>query len=138
MRGEPVYAQPKPLRGSRVLAKEADDAAFLALERRVKTAVKKRDGRCRWPEKHKCRCGLEAVHVKDASLLGPMIEWNLVTFCGWIHRRGPESIHGKQLKVIRETPKDAKVPLFSFWRQDDRGEYFLIAREIAPFVYERD
>ena len=128
----------KPTRGTRVLEKETAAALIVALERRVTMAVKKRYGRCRWPEKHKWRFGLEAAHVKDASLGGPTVEWNLITLCAWIHRRGPESIHGKQLRVTRETPKDAPVPLFAFWKQDEAGEYFLIGREVAPFQLERD
>lgn len=128
----------KPLRGARVLEKEEEDARYLALERRVKTAVRKRDGRCRWPEPHRCRFNLECVHVKDASLMGLMEPWNLILLCGWIHRRGSESIHGKQLRVERETAQDVKHTLFSFWKQDASGEYYLIAREIAPFQYEKD
>jgi hypothetical protein len=134
----------KPARGSAILDREDAAAKAEAIERREKTAAKKRDGRCRWPEKHTCRGGaLEAAHIKDASLMGPMEAANLVTVCPWIHRRGPESIHGKQLKVEAETARGAYGPL-SFWRQtrefDALGQpvYFLIAREIAPFRYERD
>lgn len=134
----------KPARGSAILAREEVAAAMEAIERREKAIAKKRDGHCRWPEKHTCRGGeLEAAHIVDASLGGAMDAANLVTFCPWIHRRGPESIHGKQLKVETETERGAFGAL-SFWRQtgefDDLGQptYFLVAREIAPFIYERD
>lgn len=134
----------KPARGSAILAREEADAAAAKLEREQKGLAKKRDGRCRWPEKHVCRGGeLEAAHIVDASRLGPMDAANLVTVCPWIHRRGPESIHGKQLKVEAETERGAWAGL-SFWRQtgtfDDLGQptYYLVAREIAPFRYERD
>lgn len=133
----------KPARGSRVLAKEEEDAKFLKIEREEKGAAKKRDGRCRWPEPHKCRFDLEAAHIVDASEGGAMCRTNLVIFCGWIHRRGPESIHGKQLKVEKETADGAQGAL-SFWRQsgefDALGKpiYHLVARETRPFEYERD
>jgi hypothetical protein len=128
---------PKPQRGSRVLAKEQADAEAATIEKREKGAAKKRDGRCRWPEAHKCRLGLEAAHIQDASLGGPMDRRNLVTVCAWLHRRGPESIHGKQLQVRCETADGAQGPL-SFWRQQLDGSYYLVAREIALFRYERD
>lgn len=134
----------KPARGSLILAREQADADAARIEREAKGEAKKRDGRCRWPEKHVCRGGnLEAAHIADASLGGAMAPENLVTVCPWIHRRGPESIHGKHLKVEIETPRGAFGAL-SFWRQtgafDDLGQptYYLIARETAPFIYERD
>lgn len=127
----------KPTRGARVLAKEDADAKAAKVERDEKAATRARDGRCRWPEPHKCRCGLESAHIVDASRMGPMHRSNLVTLCGWLHRRGPESIHGKQLKVEVETPAGAQGAL-SFWRQGDDGEYYLVRREIRPFEYERD
>jgi hypothetical protein len=134
----------KPARGAAILKREAAEAAALKQEREQKGLAKTRDGRCRWPEKHKCRGGEdEAAHIHDASLLGPMVAANLVRLCPWIHRRGPESIHGKQLKVEAETERGAGGPL-SFWRQsgafDALGQpvYHLVARETAPFIYERD
>lgn len=148
--GEPITEQDvakrleRPARGSSLLAREQAAADADAIERREKAKAKKRDGRCRWPEKHVCRGGeLEAAHIVDASLGGAMADWNLVTTCPWIHRRGPETIHGKQLKVEAETERGANGPL-SFWRQtgefDALGQptYYLVAREIAPFRYERD
>lgn len=134
----------KPARGTRILEREKAEAEALKLEREQKGIAKKRDGRCRWPEPHKCRGGaLEAAHIQDASLIGPMDAANLITVCPWIHRRGPESIHGKQLKVEADAAGGAWAGL-SFWRQteqfDELGQpvYYLVRREVAPFVYERD
>jgi hypothetical protein len=135
----------KPARGSLILAREKAEAEAARIEREAKGAVKKRDGRCRWPEKHVCRGGeLEAAHIVDASLGGLMASENLVTVCPWIHRRGPESIHGKQLKVETETTERGAWGALSFWRQtgefDALGQptYYLVARETRPFQYERD
>lgn len=128
----------KPARGTAILAREEAAALALKTEREQKAIAKKRDGRCRWPESHKCRGGeLEAAHVRDASLGGDMDAANLVTLCPWIHRRGPESIHGKQLKIECETARGANGPL-SFWRQGEDGAYFMVKREIAPGVIEKD
>lgn len=130
-------ASAKPSRGSGVLAREKDDAAALKVELEQKGIAKKRDGRCRWPEKHKCRGGLEAAHIRDASLGGAMHADNLIVLCAWIHRRGPESIHGKQLSIDCETEAGARGGL-SFWRKGNDGAWYLVRREIRPFEYERD
>lgn len=137
-------APPKPERGASRLAREDADAARLTHERQVAADVKKRDTwMCRWPELHKCRGGLEAVHIDDKSLLGATSTENEVSLCAWIHRRGPESIHGKQLKVEKDTARGADGPL-SFWRKDGRFDalgqptYALVAREVRPFQLERD
>lgn len=126
-----------------MLEREKDDAARVKQERDIAAAVRKRDGRCRWPEVHKCRFGFEAAHVEDKSLCGETSLANELLLCAWIHRRGPESIHGKQLKI--EVDKaDPVNPCFSFWRQtdsfDELGQpiYALVAREVRPFEYERD
>jgi hypothetical protein len=101
LRGEPV--QPpmwKPRRGSAVLEREKREATETDAEIAAKKAAKERDGwRCRWPERHKCRGGLEAAHIRDASLGGEAAARNLISICAWIHRRGPESIHSKDLRV---------------------------------------
>jgi len=119
------------------LEREQATAEALTIERKAKAAAKKRDGRCRWPVAHKCRGGqLEAAHIVDASLGGAMDAKNLVTLCPWIHRRGPESIHGKQLQIVCDTERGADGPL-SFFMRDERG-WFMVKREVAPFRYEKD
>lgn len=132
-----VRIGPKPQRGQRVLDKEQADVKAKEHEIEVKKAVKLRDGKCRWPERHKCRGQLEAAHIHDASLGGEMETHNLVTLCAWIHRRGPESIHGKQLMVYMDTMDGADGPL-SFWKQGEDGTYYMVKRETALFQYEAD
>jgi hypothetical protein len=121
-------AIPKPLRGSEVLKREAKRAEARTRERFEKGVARRRDGGCRWPIKHVCRGGLEAAHVRDASLGGEMESDNLITLCAWIHRRGPESIHGKQLKVEPETGDGADGPC-SFYRLDDNGMWMCVGVE---------
>ncbi len=130
-------AFPKPARGTAILAREKKAAEARAIEKEQKGLAKARDVRCRWPEAHKCRGEMEAAHILDASLGGPMDAANLVLLCSWIHRRGPESIHGKQLRIECEGDAGAWGPL-SFWKQDAAGEYFLVAREIRRGEIEKD
>lgn len=137
----------KPQRGSATLEREKADKERESREQHVAKAVKARDGRCRWPEAHKCRGMLEAVHIVDKKMGGDhglvTDTGNVVTLCRWIHRAGPESIHGKQLKVEKETERGADGPL-SFWRQTDGFDalgqpvYAMVARESSPGVIERD
>jgi hypothetical protein len=135
----------KPERGAAILAREKADAERKAHEAEIAKEVKTRDGfKCRWPERHKCRGGaLEAAHIVDKSLGGETSTENELAVCPWIHRRGPESIHGKQLKVEKETPLGANGCL-SFWRQtgeyDALGQpiYYCVARERQPGVLEKD
>jgi hypothetical protein len=134
-------ASPKPARGTLVLEREARRKAIKDDEIAVSKAVKERDHyRCRWPEAHKCRGGLEAAHIRDKSLCGPTITSNEITFCAWIHRRGPHSIHGKQLKVTCDTPDGADGPC-GFWKQASDSSYdgyYLVARERAIGILEHD
>ena len=91
-------AYPKPQKGSRLLEREREKSAAKAHTLAVGKAVKARDGHCRWPEDHKCRGGLEAAHIDDKKMGGDhgllTNTANEVTLCAWIHRRGPESLHG--------------------------------------------
>jgi hypothetical protein len=58
----------KPAKGSALLAREKGKRDRETAEQEVARAVKARDGRCRWPEPHKCRGGaLEAAHIVDKS-----------------------------------------------------------------------
>lgn len=142
----PAFQPPnwKPAKGSKVLAKESQVEEETAEEIQAKKEAKRRDGRCRWPERHKCRKGLEGAHIKDKSTGGPNIPENIITVCGWIHRRGPQSIHGKDFYIVPRNKKlGANGPL-EFWKrvwfEGRKNEYrsVLVARETAPFVLERD
>jgi hypothetical protein len=50
---------PKPQRGSWKLEREQRKSGNDAEELAAKKAAKARDGRCRWPLRHKCRGGLK-------------------------------------------------------------------------------
>ena len=130
----------KPAKGTALLERETKKARRKALEQLVAKLVKRRDGRCRWPEKHICRGGLEAAHLDGKGMGGDhglrTYAENEVTLCAWLHRRGPESLHGGQLRIDKDTAAGANGPL-SFWRQTETG-WHLVAREVAPFSYEKD
>lgn len=126
-------------RGSAVIAKEKDAAKDTADEIDIKRQVRERDKKCRWPGKHKCRGGMEAAHIVDASRGGACSTPNLVLLCKWIHRTGPESIHGKELEIRILSKKGADGAL-SFHRkafsETKAGEYTwrTVGKETAPGV----
>jgi len=134
---------PKPSRGTALLEREHRKAALKAEEDAVIADAKRLDGfRCRWPEQHKCRGGLEGAHVFLHRGMGGNPAGDrttveaILTVCAWIHRRGPESIDGKQLKVEAETAQGTRGPC-AYYRSTPDG-WHMVARERAPFIYERD
>jgi len=126
----------KPMRGAGVLEREAARAAERTAEATAIKEAKAREGyRCRWPEEHTCRGLLEGAHLVDKSRGGENVRHNIWAVCAWLHRRGPESIHGKQLKVDAETERGTDGPL-SFWRQT--GEYDALGQPIYYLVGRED
>jgi hypothetical protein len=135
----------KPVRGSLVLERDQRKAEAKAERRDATAEAKARDGyRCRWPEAHTCRGLLEGAHIKDKSTYPELAadSGNIITLCAWIHRRGPASIHKKQLKVEAVTAAGAWAGL-SFWRQtgeyDALGQpiYYEVCRESSIGIVER-
>lgn len=133
----------KPRRGTALLDREATKQARKNREDEVIADAKRLDGyRCRWPEAHKCRGGLEGAHVFQHRGMGGNPAGDrttvdkILTVCAWIHRRGPETIDGGDLEVEAETPQGTRGPC-SFWRRSVGGRH-LIAREVLPGVTERD
>lgn len=132
-----MYPQPKPLRGEHVLEREDQRAKDRKAEAVAKTKAKVEDNfTCRWPEKHICRGLLEGAHLKDKSLGGEDVPENLITLCSWIHRRGPESIHGKQLRIEPETPRGARGPC-SFWRHGYLDGWICVGVELRIGVLRK-
>lgn len=130
-------ACPKPLRGQHVLDREEKRAEYETVLDLAKKAAKIRDSyACRWPELHKCRGLLEGAHLIDASLGGEPVRSNIVCLCKWIHRGGPQSIHGKQLRIEPETEQGADGPL-SFYREDSKGEWTCVGCETAIHVLRK-
>jgi hypothetical protein len=54
------------------------------------------------------------------------------------HQLGLESLeqHGRRIEVL--DPSLGTFGPLAFWQLGDDGQEFLVARELAPFVYERD
>jgi hypothetical protein len=132
----------KPARGTYKLEKERLRKEAEDLETKHKNEAKHRDGwDCRWPEKHKCRGILEGVHVfVDKGMGGDhgavSNTWNLMAFCSWIHRTGPQSIHSKDLWVEPITDRGAD-DICQFWRRGEDGVPYLVGKEVSIGALER-
>jgi hypothetical protein len=131
----------KQPRGTATLKKEKASREESAEELDIKKLVRLRDGKCRWPEAHKCRGGMEVVHLKDRSLGGEYVTGNLWLACKWIHRSGPKSIHSKDLALEPLTKKGCDGPM-RFYRQTfevatGKPKRTLVARESAIGVVEK-
>lgn len=137
-----MTAFPKPRRGSHRLEREARRAALVEAENVVKAQAKARDGhRCRWPERHQCRGGLEACHLRAKGMGSDggtrTYTGNLITLCAWMHRSGPETVEHHEVRIEAETPLGADGPL-SFWRESADGHWYCVGRERSVGVLERD
>lgn len=127
-------------RGAATVAKEKADAKVNAGEIDIAKLVRARDVKCRCPLKHKCRGGLEVIHIVDRSRGGPYVTTNLWLGCVWIHRRGPVTIHSKDIEIRPLTKRGADGPCAFYLKRFSEtraGEYTwrLIAKESAPGVF---
>lgn len=140
---------PKAPRGQHKLDKEEAKKVIADAEFENKQIAKARDSwRCRWPEAHKCRGGLEAAHIEAKGMGGDhgtrSGTENLIAVCRWIHRQGPSTIEHHGLRVEFETPAGCDGPV-SFWREDGGQDpktglrtYVCVGRERLIGLIERD
>lgn len=138
-----ITPQPKPLKGTHVLDREAARYEIEKKERIAKGLARSRDyWGCRWPQDdHKCRGEIEVAHIfHDKGMGGDhgtvSQTWNLLTLCSWQHRRGPQSIHSKDLRVEPETDLGADAAC-SFWRRDEHGIWVCVGVEIRIGVLRK-
>ena len=131
----------KPPRGTATLKKEKASREESAEELAIKKLVRLRDGKCRCPLKHKCRGGMEVIHLKDRSLGGSsVLTSNFWWGCAFVHRSGPVSIHGKDIEIVPLTKKGMDGPcawwLLTYPEGGGNPKRSLIARESACGVVE--
>src|SRR5574341_582039 len=139
----PKPTQPLTLeRHARKLSRKAADAS-------VKAAAKARDGyRCRWPhcEYRAVRQPLDAAHITQAAGMGgdPKLlrtqRQDLMAICRLHHRTGYLSLHNGGLAIEPMTDAGTDGPC-NFWARTlnrSSSANHLVARELSPFIYERD
>jgi hypothetical protein len=133
MRGEPLYAVPKPAKFASRVKTIKKALARVADEDKEKAAAKIRDGhRCRWPhgrtEKAVCRrMRLDAAHYLAKSLGGANRRENLISFCLEVHE-GSKSLHSGDRRVVPLTP-DRMDDICAF-KEKRGGKWVEVGREI--------
>lgn len=135
-----VGAMPKPEKGSALKERRQQQKDDRAEEDAAKAEVRARDGRCRWPHCENCRSykpRLEVAHIVAKGAGGLNVPENMMLLDFLTHQGGTSSLeqHGKRIEPL--TPEGTNGPC-EFWATDERGGWYLVARERAPFVYERD
>ena len=134
-----LHKQPK---GSALLERREKRAAIKTHEQKQKALVVKRDGAkvCRLvpncPEREK----FETAHLDDKGMGGDhgirTTADRMIRSC-FFHHQGAWSLHSKDLRVDCLTDAGTDGPI-EVWGKDANGEWFMVKRESAPGVLERD
>ena len=136
-------APPKPAKGSGLIERKTRRKAEVAFEDTEKAKVRKRDGRCRWPRCEACKRfkpRLEVAHVKAKGMGGDNGQRSTadqMILLDYLTHQGANGLEQHGLKIQPLTKAGTDGPC-DFWAQDVSGHWFLVAREVAPFVYEKD
>lgn len=133
---------PKPARGSTLLEKRAKRAAIKTHEQTEKAKVVKRDGskHCRLVPGCSEREKFETAHLENKGMGGDhgnRTDASILLRCCLFHHRGDWSLHSGDLKVEYLTAAKADGPIQVHGR-DSKGQWYVICREIAVNVCERD
>jgi hypothetical protein len=133
----------KPAKGSSLIAGRERRKAARAFEDAQKDIVRAEDKRCRWPNCENCRRfkpRLEVAHRIAKGIGGDhgvRSTADQMILVDYLTHQGPNGIeqHGKRVDPL--TDRGTRGPC-EFWARDVNDQWYLVAREIAPFYYERD
>lgn len=134
----------KPIKGEFLLERKERRKDLDADEDAQKAIARARDRRCRWPHCEICRrfkdIVLEVAHVVQAKGMsgdrtGERSTADKLMLLDRITHAAQER-HAKDIKPL--DPVLGTAGPCEFWTEDERGQMYLVARETAPFIYERD
>lgn len=131
----------KPAKGSRWMELRDKRKKIVTEENDEKKKVRARDGRCRWPRCENCRVykpPFEVAHVVRAKGMGG--DHGTVSTADKMMLLD-RLTHGEQERNDRDVRPLSDRGTFGpceFWMRTDADGWFLVARELAPFVYDRD
>jgi len=134
---------PKPAKGSAWTERRDRRKAVEASEDAEKQTVRLRDRVCRWPQCGYCRSykpRLEVAHIKAKGQGGDhgvrSTADQMILLC-FLSHQGSDGLERHERDVRPLTSAGTNGPC-EFWQRDALGTWYLVARERAPFVYERD
>lgn len=134
----------KPIKGDFLLERKERRKTIDDAEDEQKAIARRRDGRCRWPKCEVCRrykdIPLEVAHVLQAKGMsgdrtGERSTADKLMLLDRITHAAQER-HEKRIEPL--DPERGTFGPCEFWSEDENGQPYLVAREVAPFIYERD
>jgi hypothetical protein len=134
---------PKPAKGSSLIDRKERRKAIEAAEEREKDAVRADDRRCRWPQCENCRRykpRLEVAHLEAKGYggdHGTRSDRTQMVLLDYLTHQGADGLEQHGRRIVPLTERGTRGPC-EFWRRGEDGVFYLVARESAPFVYERD
>jgi hypothetical protein len=132
----------KPAKGSALLDRRDKRAQIKAHEATEKAKVVKRDGlkACRLVPTCQEREKFETAHLDDKGMGGDhgnrTSADRMIRSC-FFHHQGPWSLHSNDLRVDCLTPEGTDGPV-EVWARDEHQQWYLLKRETAVNVVERD
>lgn len=132
----------KPSKEDGLLARRKAKAEIKAHEANEKAQVVKRDGlhycrlvpHCEERERH------ETAHLNDKGMGGDhslrTTSSQMIRSC-FFHHQGNWSLHSQDLRVTSLTSQGANGPI-EVWGRAKTGEWYMVGRETAVGVWERD
>jgi len=136
------FAIPKGSKVDGTLRRRERRAAIRSNEQAEKAKVVERDGRhtCRLVPNCRERDLFETAHLDDKGMGGDhglrTTAETMVRAC-LFHHQGKWSLHSHDLRVVYLTDEQANGPI-EIWGKDEDGREFLVGRETAVGVWERD
>ncbi len=134
--------QPKPAKGTALLERRAQRAEIRTHEQTEKAKVVARDGSktCRLVPQCREREKFETAHLDDKGMGGDhgnrTTADTMIRACFW-HHQGRWSLHSHDLRVEYLTTLKADGPI-EVWATGEDGREYLVKRELALGVHERD
>ena len=133
---------PKDSREDGKRKRDAAKAEIRAEEQKQKAIVRKRDGAayCRLVPNCSEKGPFETAHINDKGMGGDhgirSTADQMLRGC-FYHHRGNWSLHSNDLRVEFLTPEKANGPI-EVWGRLSTGEWYMVGREKAVGVWERD
>jgi hypothetical protein len=115
-----LFPQPKPAKGSSLIASRLKRTSIRMDERRVKAAVRARDKRCRWPQCQNCRDykpRLEAAHLDPKGQGGDhglRTSVDRLILLDHLTHQGADGLERHERKIEPLTDRGASGPC-AFW-----------------------
>ncbi len=131
----------KPPKGAYWMKRRDDRKALVKQENDAKAEVRRLDVRCRWPHCAYCRTykpPLEVAHVVRAKGMGSDHgSVSTPAHLMLLDRLSHSDQEANKRDVRPLTEQGTRGPC-EFWQWTPADGWFLVARESAPFRYERD